>query len=555
MLMKSLFCTILFVFTLSFQKVEAQTLLQTGDAVVTCFAGTYDSPDSTKPVVAIIDVRDSSGLVTEITSGSLGTDEKKVWKPQGMYHDSSWTAANLGQVFGIALDENANIYLAATTIYGVADSNNFPWGKSGKAGTIYKLNGVTGKISIFTTLPNNFDSSEHCYPGLGNITYDGVHKQLFATDFEDGKIYRIRISDGNAIDTLDPLKPDDGSSGFAPLGERLWGIGIFADTLYYSVYRTDRRNTLDTTVKNEIRSVLLDSSGNFIKNTDTSLFFLPPHITTVDSLGNVPKQLENSSPVSDISLSIDGTRMLLAERTMTGDVRHPYPGQQGTPYNILNWAHHARVLEYSKFSNGWKPMPEAKYKIGEVFDSSNASGGVDFGYSSFNSIYNSIIGYDSSVWATGDALNFITGSRIYGLQELPETGGDVTNSVLINLNNTSQTPYGKTQIGAVKIFKYTCPSTQSILLSYSSTGLNATIYPNPISSQGVIRFGEILNGKIFFSCTDMLGRIHKISEFNSFNATNLSELRLDCSGLSNGTYYYSIKIGELLIRGNIVVIH
>ena len=108
------------------------------------------------------------------------------------------TAKDVGQVFGVTLDdapeatgaEAPNIYLAATSAFGLnlvipgpdgnpvrsktgaADASFMPgqWGGAGGAtgypGSIWKIDGTTGEVSLFTTIAANTGA------GLGGIVYD-----------------------------------------------------------------------------------------------------------------------------------------------------------------------------------------------------------------------------------------------------------------------------------------------------------------------------------------------------------------------------------------------
>ncbi|MBK7160269.1 MAG: hypothetical protein IPH77_17480 [Ignavibacteria bacterium] len=65
--------------------------------------------------------------------------------------------------------------------------------------------------------------------GIGNICFDKWHHQMFATNHEDGKIYRVKDVSGvgQVSSWYDPFLPDDKVPGFAIRGELLWGIGSY----------------------------------------------------------------------------------------------------------------------------------------------------------------------------------------------------------------------------------------------------------------------------------------------------------------------------------------
>src|SRR5262249_28389426 len=135
---------------------QAHLPLECGEGAVTFFSGF----SATGFCVAVVDFRDPA-----VNSPGTGT----TWCAP-MFHNefpitaNTWSAANLGQVFGITLDKNSppNIYVTATTTYGsdnpaYQNANTFPLPSSpfgpGGGGAVYKLDGTTGAISVFATLP------------------------------------------------------------------------------------------------------------------------------------------------------------------------------------------------------------------------------------------------------------------------------------------------------------------------------------------------------------------------------------------------------------------
>ena len=318
----------------------------------------------------------------------------------------SWNGDSLGTVFGLTLDEYGNIFVCHTSTYSV-DLLGQVFG--GGAGAIYRLDGVTGAIKTFCKLPNFADPSVtpgEDMPGLGNITYDCNHKQFFVTNIEDGKIYRIKPvgvngPTGTVVETFDPLVPDNGLPGWAPIGERLWGVQWHGDRVYYSVWAQDGSEGVGP---NEIRSVGLTPLGAFNPGSDKHELNVPP-------LPGRPY----SNPIADISFNAIG-KMLLGERSAYS--------KTGVG------AHDSSVLEFACAGGCW--VPANKYAIGAYNAKENAAGGVDYDNHAFSGPASPI----GRVWASGDALHLNTPylDSIYGYQGMrPNLAiGSNINSLLID---------------------------------------------------------------------------------------------------------------------------
>jgi hypothetical protein len=384
---------------------EAPFPLLPGEAVATCASGS--NPNGF--VVVVLDLRDP-------VANAPGTDRN--W-PAPAFHAAGWTRAGFdgNELFGIALDDapNPNVYLTSTSIYGFGNRGS---------GKVFRIDGTTGAISVFAELPN-CDAFPDCpgttHAGLGNVAYDPAHRQLFVTNFYDGKIYRLKLDAAGGLDpagtaTLDPFSPFDPAAnvdGFAPLGERPWGVGVFAGRVYFGVWSQDERFGAPA-APNTVWSVALDAAGNFAGPAELEV-----------TLPALPQG--GTNPVADIAFSIEG-RMLLAERTMAGDDRPS--------------AHRSRVLEYEGGHGAWVPSGNT-FRVG-VFSGTNAAGGVD---------YVCAEGEARTEWvlATGDALHFSTRppDMIYGVEIFPPTGGTNANAYLVDLDGNLTSP-AKTVIGDVE---------------------------------------------------------------------------------------------------------
>lgn len=332
-----------------------------------------------------------------------------------------WRTDTLGSIFGLTLDNRGNIYVTSTACYFTDVVSQLPGATSG---SVLKIDRFTGRASVFANLPQAADPAYlpgNDMPALGNITYDPAHDVLFVTNMEDGKIYRLDMT-GAITATFDPMGADNGLPGWAPLGERLWGIQWHADNhLYYSVWATDGR-FFNATVFNTIRRVALDGSGFIQPATDVQILQVP-HMSAVALY---------SHPVSDISFKPNG-RMLLAERTMQNET---YP-----------MAHDSRLLEYvcNNPPGGW--TPGASFSIGTYSSFTNSAGGTDASYDPYAG------GVPGRVWVTGDALHLTANDYIYGAQGFPPTGGSIANSYLFDFDG-NVTSVDKFTLGDIEL---TCP--------------------------------------------------------------------------------------------------
>ena len=384
-----------------------------------------------------------------------------------MYHDSAtdraaqnpplpasgsagWTALQLGQVFGVTLDDVTppNIYVTPTTVYG-----DFPFAPTGLGpgggGALYRILGSDGSICTFTTLPNASNGFEGT--GLGNVCYDQNHRQLFVSDFDDGKIYRVAANapcggapldsydhgqDGRPVVGLTPIL-DVPAARFTALGRRVWGLAAYQDRLYYAVWWEDVATSADrakAAESNEIWSIAIGPDGRLLPLDVRREILLPPFSTDV------------SNPVSDISFSSTG-RMLLAERTMAGDTGLLHVDSDCFTFEA---AHKARVLEYYRDSTtGTWTSTGSEFKVGQL----NPTGGHA------NSAGGAAYSSDDDVWATGDTLLRKFSSPdgdVYGLQWISGLGNTVptalTSSLFIDVNGIF-TIADKTEIGDIQLLQ------------------------------------------------------------------------------------------------------
>jgi hypothetical protein len=425
--------------------------LQPGEAYVTRFSGFLYGTSG-----PIIDLNGTVGSILDVRApGHPPQGTHWIYEPQR----SAVTAGQIGQVFGVALDDAnpPNVYLASTSAFGLHRTPNnaqwMPgmWGQGGGPGTIYRLDAATGyqpRPFAQVTLNGRPNSA----PALGNIAYDRFNRQLFVTDLETGMIHRIRAATGADLgyydhgmqgrpsffdaesgqpSTLGPIGFDPNSSAriyncqarfeltpqcwnFALSGRRVWGVGVHRNParnevrLYYSVWNGPAfddpgwQYAQEEDKRNSVWSVRLGPDGNFAGDVRRE-FIVPDFFTKPEDIARAGF----SQPVSDISFAACGPRpvMLFAER---GGIRNLGLAAE----NPFATPHEARALRYELDQNGaWRAV--GRYDVGfynrdnhgEPFINANCSGGIAFGLGYDNNSWSvDPSKRDQFVWITGDAL-------------------------------------------------------------------------------------------------------------------------------------------------------
>jgi hypothetical protein len=313
-------------------------------------------------------------------------------------------ARDVGQVFGVALDDAPapNIYLAATSAYGLqivvdegitrkrvtrgqAGARFMPgqFGENGGPGGVWKVDGATGAVSVFATIPGNRG------PGLGDIAYDSSSGLFFVSDFDTGLIHRIDAN-GHVLDSFDhglngrpaagmPAIADDNAVmnvaypafdsenpdtwGLTQPERRVWGLAAHGGRLYYAVWSGP-----------QIWSVGVSRNGFA---NDARLEF----------------QVVGSQPAPVAHMAFDGSGVLyLAQR---GGLLSSYD------YAAFARARISKALRYRQTGGGWS---REDYSVGFSPPSQNASGGVALGYGYDSKGKPDRNHCDATLWTTGDAL-------------------------------------------------------------------------------------------------------------------------------------------------------
>jgi hypothetical protein len=401
---------------------QDEPIFAPGQPVVTGFSGVTEPeapPDAGDPLdYTFIDLDGASMVIQRLEPDG---------PPSGQLIDSpsifSATAADVGQVFGVALDnapeitgaDAPNIYVAASSAFGLhivvpdadgnavrskvggADATFMPgqWGSAGDAegypGSIWKIDGTTGEVSLFTTIAANTG------PGLGDVVYDPSSAQFFVSDLDTGLIYRL-TADGIILDTfdhgvdgrpaheLDPVE-DDGSAlditdpafnsedpatwGYTPVERRVRGLEAFNGRLYYAV-------------GNQIWSVRIEENGGFGA--------VRWELDVVDLL--------STNEIASILFDPQG-RMILAQRG---------PQAGSYDYSVFAGAGTSSVVRYERefpddpaTPGTWVETPDT-YAIGHAPDGAQASGGIALG-PDYDEETGALDGAcDAYLWATGDSL-------------------------------------------------------------------------------------------------------------------------------------------------------
>ena len=191
------------------------------------------------------------------------------------------TAAKVGQVFGIALDNALppNIYVAATSAYGlpivVPGKGGVPvrvrqgspgatfmaglFGPGGGPGSIWRIDGISGAVRLFATVTQN--GAANSGPALGGLTFDAASNSLLVADRQTGVIHSFNLSgveignydhgvqglaaagrprvaySPNHRDITDANFASDNpaSWGYAPPERRIFGLAVHGGRLYYAV--------------------------------------------------------------------------------------------------------------------------------------------------------------------------------------------------------------------------------------------------------------------------------------------------------------------------------
>lgn len=336
-------------------------------------------------VGAVYDTRNNSAAPLGNDWGvPLGSSSKTI-------HPTDWTRAKLGAVFGIATDEIGNVFLASSGVYNQEynPSTFLPPYTNPNPGRIYKATSGTYSTSTFVDLPVTMLSTpaDQLLNGIGNIAYDKANKQLFATNLDDGKIYRISSSGTIQSDKYDPWSPDVAAPGIVTQDERIWGIGVNYENGKVKLYFA----RLTVSKSRNIYSITLNPDGSLPTSAVPSL-----------EISNVPG---DQSSITDIEFSADTNKMIIAERGR---------------------AHEAISTSYNRSGTVWISNLFSHYYVGGLANGRNSAGGADFQYEGDDRG----IKCKEFVWVSGNYMvaNALPGSILYGIQGIKYSGNSFLTS-------------------------------------------------------------------------------------------------------------------------------
>lgn len=395
-------------------------VVEPGEAAVTGFSGAPppaniapgEDPggktfiDLGGPSLRVVDLRDMGGPAAAQLVGA----------PKRF----TFAARDVGQVFGVALDDGAppNIYVAATSAYGLpivapgpggasvhvktgaAGARFMPglWGPRGGPGSIYRIDGVTGKVTLFANVTS--DGRPNSGAALGALAFDPQSKSLYVSDRESGLVHRFSLTGaelgvydhsaaGLAAQGLPPVawtstapldvtspkfdSSDPGAWNYAQPARRVFGLAVHERRLYYAVADSLR-----------VWSVGLKDDGSFGDDAIIELAAPPA---------------AGPTEISTIAFDHIG-RMLLAERAAP-------TGAFG--FEPLAAPSIGRLLRYAIVGQApggrriWQEVPD-EYAIGFPGDYRNVDGGVaeGYNYNAFGELLAASCG--GFLWTTGEDL-------------------------------------------------------------------------------------------------------------------------------------------------------
>ncbi len=411
------------------------SLLDPGQVVVTGFAGTVlaDSAGAQAGDAGKIDETflDPDGAVMRIVD--VGGVPTGGGREAGAAEAYAIIARDIGQVFGIAIDDRVNgatgrpapnIYLGASSAYGLyivapdRDGDGWPKrietgdpeaqfmegqlgvGKGGDPGTVWKVDGITGDVTVFAKILDRGEPNSG--PGLGNLSYDPATASLYVSDLDTGLLHRLdaegketgtydhglagREAEGlpafedDVDDRADVTSPafktnDPTTWGFAAPPRRVWGLRAQGGRLYYAVAEGP-----------EIWSVVLGQDGSF--SEPRREIALPADIEPYE--------------IADVSFTSQGWMILAQRPPVTGGYDYVTTVASG-PARVLRYRPATEAEQAGGETIRWIVVPD-EYAVGLKGDNRNTAGGVALGYGYKKDGGLDYSACEATLWTTGESL-------------------------------------------------------------------------------------------------------------------------------------------------------
>jgi hypothetical protein len=395
-------------------------IMMKGDAVVTGFSGIKPAdaplPEGASPLDEFfIDFDGPSAQILSLGAPGTPPSGELISTPPAL----QVYAKQVGQVFATALDDGLgagvpNIYLGQTLAYGahivLPDNDGDGWPerlKTGAAGAqwmagqfggdpeggpgaIYKVDGISGAVTLFATLPGNSGA------GIGDIVFDTETRQFFVSDLDNGLVYRLSET-GDVIDSFDhgtDGRPADGLDAVADDGKT-------AD-IENAAFDIEKPETWGFTQEERRVHGLAIREGRLFYAADDHVWSVA---ISAEGFGEVQWELdaenpEADGPITDMLFDNDG-RLYLSRR-----------GEQRGSYDFSVYAEPEKsdVVRYSledpddpATKSRWVEDPE-EYAIGMPEDHRQAEGGIALGYPYDENGFVRVGACGEMLWSTGHRL-------------------------------------------------------------------------------------------------------------------------------------------------------
>jgi hypothetical protein len=388
--------------------VQAQLLpMQPGDAVVSVSPGLFSSTVSnggTNSTTATNYPNDTVLTIIRVCQAPASTIGN-FWHMTPAeystytYKHPDWVRNKLGNIFGIAIDDNKNIYVTSTGFYGQQYTGI-------STGSVFKINGNTGSVSLLKDLHGSAPTNPL---SLGNIKF--FNGNLYVSDLLSGNIFMLDAISGNILSTYNPGFTD----GSKPCGLAISNLSG-SPRLFFS------RNNF-WAIQSSVYSI------SIVGNTFGS-----------DLMQEIaPGLINTNQPLTDMAFNKAFDRIIFCERTTSA-------------WNTTS-AHNSTIYEFKLVSGVWtnlnpNPTPPPFYYLGEVIHK-NAAGGISYSPNILGS--NCLTGCDSTIVATADLLIANNNGVVYGISEFRDGPGNGSNNgINIDVDN-NVVLMDKTWLGDVEV--------------------------------------------------------------------------------------------------------